>query len=547
MEAGKSEQGPQGRGHGWALATVLLVLGALLAAGLIYEHERTRAEQFARLSTNARVIDENITRQFEGVSHVLNAALSAEGQSLIASDRHVAANAYLKAVADASPGVHNFYLLDGQGRLLATSNAEPAGTDYSKRESVQSALQAADPKVLQLSRPYRTAHGTWSMSLVRVALDAHGKVHRIALAALDPEFFSVLLSSVRFDADVWVALAHRDGVLVMRYPERPDLLGSRLDEPGSFFSRHLQGGEGHSVLTGRARATGQSAWMAQRTISAPTLNLRGGLVVAVARDPDTALASWRQLSLIAIAIFAIIAALAVAALSIYRHQQAHKEKLLEEFERLRRRTEDEIRQLAFHDPLTELPNRRLLMDRMRQLLSASVRRHHWCALIFLDLDGFKQLNDRLGHDQGDRLLVQVARRLQTVLRTEDTAARWGGDEFAVVLPQLAVTQEEARLRTAFVADKILAAIAQPFDLDGHRYQCTASLGAVLFGHDEESVDRVFKRADEAMYEAKQSGKNTYRILDTRDEFTRPDPDPRNGLPAHPTAACPPAAAAPQNS
>jgi diguanylate cyclase (GGDEF)-like protein len=513
MEDRKSERGPQGRKHWVALVAALLLLGALLAAGLAYERERLREEQFARLSTNARLIDDNVTRQFEGVSHTLRAALSAEGQSLIASDRHVAANAYLKAVADASPGVRNFFLLDGGARLLATSHPDVVDTDFSQRESVRQALNAADPTVLQLSSPYRTPRGTWSMSLVRVALDERGRVHRMALATLDPAFFSVLLSSVRFDEDVWVALAHRDGTLVMRYPERDDLLGSRLDQPGSLFSRHVLSGQAQTVLTGRTRATGQSAWMAQRTISAPALNLRGELVVAVARDPDTALASWRQLAVISAAILGVIVGVSVLSMSVYLHQRAHKERLLAQFEVLRQRSEDEIRQLAFHDALTDLPNRRLLLDRMRQLLSASVRRHHWCALIFLDLDGFKQLNDQLGHDQGDRLLVQVARRLQSLLRVEDTAARWGGDEFAVVLPQLGASREEAQAKTALVAAKILEAIAEPFDLEGHPYRCTASLGAVLFGHDEESVDRVFKRADEAMYEAKQSGKNAYRILD----------------------------------
>lgn len=138
--------------------------------------------------------------------------------------------------------------------------------------------------------------------------------------------------------------------------------------------------------------------------------------------------------------------------------QAREMGLIEDADRLRRKAEEEVRHLAFFDSLTGLPNRRLLMDRMTQLLAASVRHQRHSPLLFLDLDGFKQLNDTLGYDQGDRLLQETAKRLQALLRQEDTAARWAGDEFAVALSELSPDAAEAGIRAELVAQKILAAL-----------------------------------------------------------------------------------------
>lgn len=180
---------------------------------------------------------------------------------------------------------------------------------------------------------------------------------------------------------------------------------------------------------------------------------------------------------------------------------------------LRKSAEDEIKHLAFYDPLTQLPNRRLLLDRLRQALTIGARRRQQGAVLFLDLDKFKILNDTLGHDMGDLLLQQVAGRLLTCVRESDTVARFGGDEFVVMLGELSNNADEAAAQVGRVAEKILTSLNLPFQLAGHSYRSTPSIGIALFTDHEISADELMKRADIAMYQAKTMGRNAIRFFD----------------------------------
>jgi len=179
----------------------------------------------------------------------------------------------------------------------------------------------------------------------------------------------------------------------------------------------------------------------------------------------------------------------------------------------RRQREEEIQRLAFFDPLTQLPNRRLLLDRLKrtQMNSARVEQHG--ALMFLDLDHFKLLNDTMGHDLGDELLQQVAARLKTCVREGDTVARLGGDEFVMLLEGLGQSPNESAAHAEAVAGKILGALGQPYALRGHPYESTPSIGIVVFKGDDQSTDELLKKADVAMYRAKAAGRNTARFFD----------------------------------
>ena len=178
-----------------------------------------------------------------------------------------------------------------------------------------------------------------------------------------------------------------------------------------------------------------------------------------------------------------------------------------------RRASAEIESLAFYDPLTNLPNRRLLMDRMQQLIAASTRSGQYGALLFLDLDHFKTLNDTLGHEVGDMLLRQVAERLKTCVRREDTVARLGGDEFVVMLHELSPHSEEAAAYARRVGEKILRTLNAPYNLGGHTHHSTPSIGATLMGGTlQPSVD-LLKQADIAMYQVKSQGRNALCFFD----------------------------------
>ncbi|MEY3787659.1 MAG: hypothetical protein RIQ94_2538 [Pseudomonadota bacterium] len=188
----------------------------------------------------------------------------------------------------------------------------------------------------------------------------------------------------------------------------------------------------------------------------------------------------------------------------------------------RKLIEEQLHQLAFYDPLTKLPNRRLLNDRLSQAIASSKRSGYYGALMFLDMDNFKQLNDSYGHELGDILLVEVANRLTDCVRKIDTIARFGGDEFVIVLYELDVNKDEAKIRTTIVAEKVRVTLAKPYFFRLHpkeksenivEYHCSVSIGVNLFIGDEISESDMLKSADTAMYQAKESGRNLIRFYD----------------------------------
>lgn len=187
-----------------------------------------------------------------------------------------------------------------------------------------------------------------------------------------------------------------------------------------------------------------------------------------------------------------------------------------------RESEKKISRLAFYDTLTQLANRSLLSERLDHAMAASARNGRYCAAMFLDLDNFKPLNDIHGHDAGDLLLIEVANRLSSCVRSMDTVARIGGDEFVVMLGELDQDYEASIERSGFVAEKIRATIAEPYVLtrtkEGNvtttfEHHCTASIGVALFIDHQASQEDILKWADVAMYQAKKEGRNIVRYFE----------------------------------
>jgi len=181
----------------------------------------------------------------------------------------------------------------------------------------------------------------------------------------------------------------------------------------------------------------------------------------------------------------------------------------------RKRTEEIIKALAYHDALTGLPNRRMLDERLNLVLSHNARVGEYAALMVLDLDNFKPLNDSAGHSAGDILLAQVATRLLESVRQEDTVARFGGDEFVVVLGYLGTEFDVACMQARHVAEKMLLHVSKPFSISLERegqeplhveHHCTASIGVTLFKGTTSNIDKLFQEADKAMYDAKEKGR-----------------------------------------
>ncbi len=179
----------------------------------------------------------------------------------------------------------------------------------------------------------------------------------------------------------------------------------------------------------------------------------------------------------------------------------------------RKTAEEQIQRLAFYDQLTGLPNRQLLQDRLQQAVLACTRNQCQGAVMFIDLDNFKTLNDSYGHDKGDLLLQQVALRLTGSIRQTDTVARWGGDEFVVLLEGLDSDIRMAASQAEAVGEKLLATLKRPYDLSGYQYLSTSSIGVALFNAQDRSSHELLKHADLAMYRAKAAGRNVIRFFD----------------------------------
>ena len=179
----------------------------------------------------------------------------------------------------------------------------------------------------------------------------------------------------------------------------------------------------------------------------------------------------------------------------------------------RKASEEKIKNLAFYDTLTQLANRRLLAERLDHAIAIQARTGSYGALLFLDLDNFKLLNDTQGHGVGDELLIEVAHRLKACVRETDAVARLGGDEFVVLLEELDTASDSSAVQAKTIAEKIVSALSEPYILSSVLHNCSSSIGIALFCDSDITADTVLTQADTAMYAAKKSGKNTYRFFD----------------------------------
>jgi diguanylate cyclase (GGDEF)-like protein len=181
--------------------------------------------------------------------------------------------------------------------------------------------------------------------------------------------------------------------------------------------------------------------------------------------------------------------------------------------------EGEIKQMAFYDELTGLPNRRLLLDRLAHALLVSKRAGKGGALLFIDINNFKELNDTRGHHAGDLLLKQIAERLTDSVRESDTVARLGGDEFVIMIENISDNYEQAKDDVDFIVTEMLQRLNEPFDLEGTAYRCAVSVGIALFGLHGQTTKELLKNADAAMYQAKKLGCNIVCMFDEEMKLT----------------------------
>lgn len=404
----------------------------------------------------------------------------------LGSDRMTA-----RSSADSELGATALNITTGSAWLDAIADED--------RERVRQRLTAAfegDSRFWSAEYRLRTPQGSSIHVLDRgsIVRDAHGKALRMLGAAID--------ITERREAELDLTRAHAllyEQALLLDQA-RDAIIASRIDGEITYWNRGAQ------------RLYG---WSADEVFSRNMLDLvtegrahyAEGMRLALQHgDWQGEVAKQRRNGTVVVV---------ETHLSLVRDEEGNPKALFAIETDITRRKEDEraIEKLAFYDPLTHLPNRRLLLDRLEQALAAARRSRRNGALLYIDLDNFKTLNDTLGHDKGDLLLREVARRLDASVRKSNTVARLGGDEFVVLLDELSYDQELAARQAEAVAQNVLERFIAPFLLDGHEQHSTPSIGITLFDADAPSAEEVLKRADLAMYQAKADGRNAARFFD----------------------------------
>ena len=747
---------------------IMLVCGLLLLAGAVLHnlykgYQDTKINEEQRLLAQVRMLNTNLSAQLHGTDRLLTSVR----QELkgVPPDQWISRipNQRIEALTNVIPGIRSLLIIDVNGLARITNWQDVRGKNLSQRHYFLTARQQASADRLHISAPFKTLLGVWSMSLVRVIKDDQGMFAGVVAATLDPSYFKTLLESANYSRDMWSAVTHGDGALYMMAPERPELQGTDLAKPASFFSRHMHSGQTSSIMHGTVYATGENRIMAQHTILPEDLAMDRPLVVSASRDMVAIFKSWRAHATTQVSTFIAIAMISSISLAAFQQYQkknlqvsaragqelqntrqllsavidflpdatfvidndkkvviwnraiekmsgvpkeamigkgdyeytipfyGHRrpqlldlfdiddEELAAKYANIRRTGEvldaetfcpmvnngkgayvwatgvplydangqrigaiesirditarkeaeaflrklthgiensasavlitdlhgtieyvnrkfcqisgyscDEaigqnprilksestprevfdnlwktilsghewrgellnrkkngevywsiasisplknekgevthfianvedinerknaeatIERLAYFDPLTDLPNRRMLQDRLDLALKRGRRHGNGFALFYLDLDSFKHINDSLGHPAGDKLLCTMSERLSGLLRDDDIVFRLGGDEFAVIL-------HDIRHETDVIpiARKLLEAASTPVIIENCEVAVTASIGISIFPRDGSDAKTLEKHADIALYHAKEQGKNTFRFF-----------------------------------
>jgi diguanylate cyclase (GGDEF)-like protein len=537
-----------------AVGTALLILLLLLTNVAVILHLRTRAlvDEEHRLKSFSLILAEEADRSFQSVDLVISSVaegLAAEGatdsasfdQKMGSHDIHL----LLQEKISGLPQLDAVTVISSEGKLVNFSRSWPIPeVDVSDRRYYQALKDDANLKSY-ISEPVQN-RGTsvWTIFLAHRVSGANGEFLGIILGAIKMRYFEDFYRIISSQSGGSIALVRLDGVTLTRFP--------RTDTIGQVFSnaqRMLGGGTSGSLREPSPIDGQMSIKAAHRLTNYPVF-------VIAAKSEHAALADWRSFAL-QMSLGALGCTIAIAAAGFaFGRQWKHKERLAESQAELGRQEERtvamrtaaelahatalEMTRSSEHDALTGLPNRLLLNDRIGQAIAAAKRHKKTVAVLFLDLDGFKHINDSLGHAIGDKLLQSIAKRLVKCVRASDTVSRQGGDEFVVLLAEVeqsedaaiatsriikaltephSIDQHELHVRAAIAAKKMLQAVAGAHSIDRHDLHITASIGVSVYPDDGGDAETLIQHADTAMYQAKENGRQNY-------QFFKPDMNDR---------------------
>ena len=424
------------------LAVALLVIGAVLAESLYRDHAHVETMERDRLANQARVVEQNLGHRLDAIYKTL-AAIRQEREQWVSESGRKAASRQLQILGDAMLGVRTLTILDAHGKVIASNREQLIGQDFSGREYFMTARQGGDPAMVYVSPPFTTALGAFAMNMVRVIVDANGEFVGVVTVTLDPKYFNVLLDSVRYEPDMWAALAHGDGRQFMMVPEREGMPGLDLAKPGSFFSRHMASGQTASVLTGIVLATGDERMMALRTIRPATVPMDKALVVAVGREVSAIFADWHRDLYLQGGLFGAFALSMIGGLAFYQRRQLAYELLATRQELEKERAEEETRasKVMLEAALASMTDAVFISDtegRFIEFNDAFVTFHKFsskdaCATTLREypefLDVYSASGERLPLEQWAvprALRGETVRSAEFTLRRKDTGESWIG-------------------------------------------------------------------------------------------------------------------------
>jgi diguanylate cyclase (GGDEF)-like protein/PAS domain S-box-containing protein len=299
----------------------LLLLGVFLAFSLYAEHGSIDARESERLSAQTRIVHDNLTRQLDGVNRALASVRDDLPRWRAETEGMARASQRLRAFTDAMPGVRTMTILDADGRIIAASRPELLGGNFRDRPYFQAVLKAPDMDTLYVSEPFKTSLGIWAINVVRMVSGVQGAFAGIVSATLDPEEFGILLESVRYSEDMRVGLNHGDGAVFLTAPPREELYGTRLNRPGSFYTRHVESGRDSNVFVGTMLSTGGERMVALRTIRPAALKMDKAFMVAASRDRHAQFAAWRAKAWTEGGLFALLAAISCGGLVLLQQRR----------------------------------------------------------------------------------------------------------------------------------------------------------------------------------------------------------------------------------
>jgi diguanylate cyclase (GGDEF)-like protein/PAS domain S-box-containing protein len=307
------------------LGLFLLLLAGFVGTNLYLEHGALEKREQERLLTQARVIAENMETRLASANLALEAVRDqfASGQRYSSSPDLVI---HLQMLVRVMSGIRTLNILDARGRLIASNRVDLIGTDLSHREYFKLARAHPDVDTLYVSPPFETILGVYAINISRVIAGPKGEFRGLVTATLNPEYFRRLMDSVLYAPDMWDALAHGDGTLFLMQPEREQLRGMNLAQPGSFFTRHRASGQDISILSGTVYSTGEQRLMAQRTVNPAALKMDVPLVVAVSRDLDAVYQPWRQNAAFQLVLFVVVATVSLLGMAAYQRRQRKLER-----------------------------------------------------------------------------------------------------------------------------------------------------------------------------------------------------------------------------